>query len=123
MKASFEILTRETLPWEGDLATALGWVSERLVELGLAKNSTIKDGDRQTTLNVNVFNARYRLHGLTRDCLPNSMILRLHKPSALLDKLQGRAPFDDSDPFARVLQEMLEREAALVGAKVDTQWR
>jgi len=28
MKASFEILTRETLPWEGDLAIALGWVSE-----------------------------------------------------------------------------------------------
>ena len=51
------------------------------------------------------------------------MTLRLQRASQLVDSLLGRSPFDSSDAFARVLQDMLEREAALVAAEVKVVWR
>jgi len=123
MKASFEILAKETAPFEGNPEVALRWVAERLTKLGLASESSVTARAKKSTLDVKVFDERYRLSGLTSDSSPESMTLRLHKPSALLDYLLGRSSFDDSDAFARVLQEMLEREAALVEAKVEVNWR
>jgi len=123
MQALFEISAHEALPWEGDAEIALNWVARRLVELGLAAESSVKERAKKATLNVMVFGERYRLSGLQGDCHAEAMTLRLAKRGSLIDTLLGRAPFDDSDPFARVLQEMLEREAAIVAASVAVVWR
>jgi|GEM_PF-6504262 len=123
MKASFEISATENLPWEGSQEIALKWVASRLSELGIARDCALVARAKKSTLDVTVFDQRYRLSGLNRECLPAAMTLRLQKASQFVDSLLGRSPFDSGDAFARVLQEMLEREAALVAAKVDVVWR
>jgi len=123
MKASFEILAKETVLWDGNPEVALRWIAERLTQLGLASDVVVTVRAKKSTLAISVFDERYKLSGLVSDALPNGMTLGLHKPQALLDHLLGRSPFDGSDPFARVLQEMLEREAALVEANVEVMWR
>ncbi len=123
MKAAFEILATETLPWEGGPEVALHWVARRLSELGISDECAVIAKAKKSTLEVTVFDQRYRLSGLNRECLPETMTLRLQKSSQLIDSLLGRTPFDSGDAFARVLQEMLEREAAMVAAKVEVLWR
>ena len=123
MKASFEISATESLPWEGNPEVALQWVAARLSELGLASECAVVARAKKSTLDVTVFEQRYRLSGLNSECLTEAMTLRLHRASQLIDRLLGRPPFDSSDAFARVLQDMLEREAALVAAKVYVLWR
>ena len=122
MKASFEISTTEILPWEGSPEAALQWVARRLSKLGLVGECRVVARAKKSTLDVTVFDQRYRLSGLNSECLPNAVTLRLQKASQFIDSLLGRSPFDSGDAFARVLQDMLEREAALIAAEVEVAW-
>lgn len=122
MDGSVEVPSSAGL-WASDSMARLEWLGGRLRELGLCQESTVTQRRGQPSLDATVFAQRYRLLSLVGKPPEETIVLSLIKRSQTIDRLLGREPFDANDAFARVLQDVLEREASGVQAKVSVLWR
>ena len=101
----------------------LGFVGQRLTELGLTSDSQFVRRGKKEFLELTVFAQNYRLQKLPIGEDNQSVELLLTKPGAFIDRLLGRNPFDENDAFVRLLQEILEREMLLLPAEVALVWK
>lgn len=90
----------------------LSWVAGRLQHLGLVKLDE-SASSRTNRLEIVVFAQPYVLRCEHDESAGGEVRLSVRKRHAIVDRLLGRASFDASDAFVRVLLDVLEREPEL----------